>query len=72
LFHLALSFVILYYLDGEYLGIQIYQVCINLICILAERLEASNKIAFDGKRIVWIAADNPKLRRFLETSIRVR
>jgi len=39
---------------------------------ILEYLEASNKIAFDGKRIVWIAADNPKLRRLLETSVRVR
>jgi len=37
-----------------------------------EYLEASNKIAFDDKRIVWIAADNPKLRRLLETSVKVR
>ena len=39
---------------------------------ILEYLEASNKIAFDGKRILWTAADNPKLRKLLETSVKVR
>jgi len=39
---------------------------------ILEYLEASNKIVFNGKRIVWVAADNPKLKRLLETSVKVR
>ena len=38
---------------------------------ILEYLEASNKVIFDGKRIVWIAADNPKLRQLLETASKV-
>jgi len=37
-----------------------------------EYLEGSNKIVFDGRRIVWIFPDNPKLKRLLETSVRLR
>jgi len=33
---------------------------------ILEYLEASNKIVFNKGRIVWVAADNPKLRRLLE------
>jgi len=39
---------------------------------ILEYLEASNKIIFDGKTIVWTAADNPKLKRLLKTSVKVR
>jgi len=39
---------------------------------ILDYLEASRKIAFNGKRIVWVAADNPKLERLLETSVKVR
>ena len=39
---------------------------------ILEYLEASNKIVFNDKRIVWVAADNPKLKRLLETAVKVR
>ena len=35
-------------------------------------LESSNKIVFDGRRIVWVFADNPKLKGLLEDSVRLR
>lgn len=35
-------------------------------------LEASNKILFDEKgRIVWVAADNPKLEALLKPSVKL-
>jgi DNA-binding transcriptional regulator YhcF (GntR family) len=37
-----------------------------------EYLEASNKIIFNRGRVVWVAADNPKLKRLLEESVKVR
>lgn len=39
---------------------------------ILEYLEASNKIVFNGKRIVWVATDNPKLKRLLESAVKVR
>ncbi len=39
---------------------------------ILEYLEASNKIVFNGRSIVWTATDNPKLKRLLETSVKVR
>jgi len=39
---------------------------------ILDYLEASNKIIFNEKKIVWVAVDNPKLKRLLETSVRVR
>ena len=39
---------------------------------ILDYLEASNKIIFNEKKIVWVAVDNPKLKRLLATSIRVR
>jgi len=39
---------------------------------ILEYLEGSNKIVFDGRRIVWVFPDNPKLKRLLETSVRLR
>lgn len=35
-------------------------------------LEASNKIVFNKSRIVWVAADNPKLKTLLEESVKTR
>lgn len=35
-------------------------------------LESSNKIVFDGRRIVWVFADNPKLKALLEGSVKLR
>lgn len=39
---------------------------------ILEYLEASNKIVLNGRKIIWIAADNPKLKRLLESAVRVR
>lgn len=39
---------------------------------ILEYLEASGKITFNDKEILWIFPDNPKLRKLLATSIRVR
>ena len=35
---------------------------------ILEYLESSNKIVFDERRIVWVFADNPKLKGLLEGS----
>ena len=35
-------------------------------------LEASNKIIYKDDRIVWVAADNPKLRKLIEESVKLR
>ena len=34
-------------------------------------LESSNKIIFDGRKIVWIFPDNPKLQELLQTSVKL-
>ena len=39
---------------------------------ILEYLESSNKIVLDGRRIVWVFADNPKLRELLEDSVKLR
>jgi len=39
---------------------------------ILEYLEASNKIVFNEGRIVWVAADNPKLKKLLEESVKIR
>jgi len=39
---------------------------------ILEYLEGSNKIVFDGRRIVWVFPDNPKLKELLESSVRLR
>ena len=39
---------------------------------ILEYLEGSNKIVFDGRRIVWVFADNPKLKALLESSEKLR
>ena len=39
---------------------------------ILEYLESSNKIVFDGRRIVWVFADNPKLKSLLESSVKLR
>jgi len=38
---------------------------------ILEYLEGSNKIVFDGRKIVWVFADNPKLKALLEGSIKL-
>lgn len=39
---------------------------------ILEYLEASNKIVFNKGRIVWVAADNLKLKALLEESVKIR
>jgi len=39
---------------------------------ILEYLESSNKIVLDGRQIVWVFPDNPKLKKLLETSVRLR
>jgi len=39
---------------------------------ILEYLEASNKIVFNENRIVWVAANNPKLKKLLEESVKIR
>ncbi len=39
---------------------------------ILDYLEASNKIIFNGREIIWVAADNPKLRMLLRTSVKAR
>jgi hypothetical protein len=38
---------------------------------ILEYLESSNKIVFDGRRIIWVFPDNPKLKELLENSVRL-
>ena len=39
---------------------------------ILEYLESSNKIVYDGRQIVWVFPDNPKLKRLMETSVKLR
>lgn len=39
---------------------------------ILEYLKSSNKIVFDGRRIVWVFPDNLKLRELLESSVKLR
>jgi hypothetical protein len=38
---------------------------------ILDYLESSNKIMFDGRNILWIFPDNPKLKKLLETSVKL-
>lgn len=38
---------------------------------ILEYLESSNKIMFNGREIIWIFPDNPKLKKLLETSVKL-
>jgi hypothetical protein len=38
---------------------------------ILEYLKSSDKIVFDGRRIIWVFADNPKLKELLENSVRL-
>lgn len=38
---------------------------------ILEYLESSNKIMFDGRNIIWIFPDNPKLKKLLQTSVKL-
>ena len=37
---------------------------------ILEYLECSNKIVFNGRKIVWVFPDNPKLAKLLESSLK--
>lgn len=39
---------------------------------ILEYLEGSNKIVFDGRKIVWVFGDNPKLKSLLQGSVKLR
>ncbi|MCJ7422953.1 hypothetical protein MUP01_01615 [Candidatus Bathyarchaeota archaeon] len=39
---------------------------------ILDYLEASGKIAFSGKKIIYTGVNNPKLRALMESSVRVR
>lgn len=39
---------------------------------ILEYLESSNKIALNGRQIIWVFPDNPKLKKLLETSVKLR
>ena len=39
---------------------------------ILDYLEASNKIIFNEDEIVWVAVDNPKLKKLLARSVRIR
>ena len=39
---------------------------------ILDYLESSNKIMFDNRRIIWIFPDNPKLKKLLETSDKLK
>lgn len=39
---------------------------------ILEYLESSNKIVYDGRQIIWVFPDNPKLKKLMETSVRLR
>ncbi len=41
------------------------------LCRILNYLESSNKIIFDGRRIVWIFPDNAKLQELLQNSIKL-
>jgi hypothetical protein len=38
---------------------------------ILDYLESSNKITFDGRKIIWVFPDNPKLKKLLETSVKL-
>jgi hypothetical protein len=39
---------------------------------ILDYLEASNKILYKEDKIVWVAADNPKLKQLFERSVKLR
>jgi mannose/fructose/N-acetylgalactosamine-specific phosphotransferase system component IIB len=39
---------------------------------ILEYLESSNKIAYDGRKIIWVFPDNPKLKKLMETTVKLR
>lgn len=39
---------------------------------IMDYLEASNKIIYKDEKIVWVAADNPKLKELFQKSVKLR
>ena len=39
---------------------------------IIDYLESSNKIIFDGRSIVWVFPDNPKLKKLIDESVRLK
>lgn len=39
---------------------------------ILDYLESSNKIIYNNRQIVWIFPDNPKLKRLLETTVKLK
>jgi len=39
---------------------------------ILEYLESSNKIVYDRRQIIWVFPDNPKLKKLMETSVKLR
>jgi hypothetical protein len=39
---------------------------------ILEYLESSNKIICNGNQIIWVFPDNPKLKKLLKTSVKLR
>ena len=39
---------------------------------ILEYLESSNKIVYDGRKIIWVFPDNQKLKKLLETAVKLR
>ena len=39
---------------------------------IIDYLESSNKIIFHGRSIVWVFADNPKLKKLIDESVRLK
>jgi DNA-binding transcriptional regulator YhcF (GntR family) len=39
---------------------------------ILEYLESSNKIVFDGRKIIWVFPDNPNLKELLRKSVELR
>ena len=39
---------------------------------ILEYLESSNKIVYGGRQIIWIFPDNPKLKKLMETSVKLK
>jgi hypothetical protein len=39
---------------------------------ILDYLESSNKIVLNGRHIVWVFPDNPKLKKLLETSVKLK
>jgi hypothetical protein len=48
------------------------QIQYQTFCRILDYLESSNKIVCDGRQIIWVFPDNPRLKKLLETSVKLR